>query len=450
MRDEEGEPASESSDSGASRERADARPRSGPLRRVVRVAVVDTGPLRRHRDYRLLYAGQSISFFGTMITSVAVPFQIYSMTHSSLAVGLLGLAEIVPILLLAFLGGALADAHDRRLLVSLTELSLAVMSGILIVNALLPHPALWVLYAAASGMAGLDALQRPSLDALLPRLVERDEIVAAGALNSLRGTAGMIAGPALGGVLVATVGLPATYGIDVATFAVSLLALHAMRAVPPPPDAERASVRRVLEGLRYARSRPELMGTYLIDMVAMFFGMPMALFPAIAAHEGGPGVLGLLYSAPAVGALIAASTSGWSHRVHRHGMAVVLSAIGWGLAIALFGLSPLPVALGFLALAGGADMLSGIFRSTIWNQTIPDSLRGRLASIELLSYSSGPTLGNLESGAVASIFNVRVSVVSGGILCVAGTVLMAALLPAFRHYDERSNVIGEPGRPPRA
>lgn len=450
MRDEEGEPASESSDSGASRERADARPRSGPLRRVVRVAVVDTGPLRRHRDYRLLYAGQSISFFGTMITSVAVPFQIYSMTHSSLAVGLLGLAEIVPILLLAFLGGALADAHDRRLLVSLTELSLAVMSGILIVNALLPHPALWVLYAAASGMAGLDALQRPSLDALLPRLVERDEIVAAGALNSLRGTAGMIAGPALGGVLVATVGLPATYGIDVATFAVSLLALRAMRAVPPPPDAERASVRRVLEGLRYARSRPELMGTYLIDMVAMFFGMPMALFPAIAAHEGGPGVLGLLYSAPAVGALIAASTSGWSHRVHRHGMAVVLSAIGWGLAIALFGLSPLPVALGFLALAGGADMLSGIFRSTIWNQTIPDSLRGRLASIELLSYSSGPTLGNLESGAVASIFNVRVSVVSGGILCVAGTVLMAALLPAFRHYDERSNVIGEPGRPPRA
>lgn len=450
MRDEEGEPASESSDSGASRERADARPRSGPLRRVVRVAVVDTGPLRRHRDYRLLYAGQSISFFGTMITSVAVPFQIYSMTHSSLAVGLLGLAEIVPILLLAFLGGALADAHDRRLLVSLTELSLAVMSGILIVNALLPHPALWVLYAAASGMAGLDALQRPSLDALLPRLVERDEIVAAGALNSLRGTAGMIAGPALGGVLVATVGLPATYGIDVATFAVSLLALRAMRAVPPPPDAERASVRRVLEGLRYARSRPELMGTYLIDMVAMFFGMPMALFPAIAAHEGGPGVLGLLYSAPAVGALIAASTSGWSHRVHRHGMAVVLSAIGWGLAIALFGLSPLPVALGFLALAGGADMLSGIFRSTIWNQTIPDSLRGRLASIELLSYSSGPTLGNLESGAVASIFNVRVSVVSGGILCVAGTVLMAALLPAFRHYDERSSVIGEPGRPPRA
>lgn len=413
--------------------------RFGLLRRAAQLAVVDTGPLRRHRDYRLLYAGQSISFFGTMITSVAVPFQIYSMTHSSLAVGLLGLAEIVPILLLAFLGGALADAHDRRLMVLLTELSLAVMSAILILNALLPHPALWVLYAAASGMAGLDALQRPSLDALLPRLVERDEIVAAGALNSLRGTAGMIAGPALGGVLVATAGLPATYGIDVATFAVSLIALRAMRAVPPPPDAERPSLRRVLEGLRYARSRPELLGTYLIDMVAMFFGMPMALFPAIAAHEGGAGVLGLLYSAPAVGALLAASTSGWSRHVHRHGVAVVLSAIGWGIAIALFGLSPiLPMALVFLALAGAADMLSGIFRSTIWNQTIPDSLRGRLASIELLSYSSGPTLGNLESGAVASIFNVRVSVVSGGVLCVAGTALMAALLPAFWRYDGRT------------
>lgn len=412
------------------------------LRRVLRLAVVDTAPLRRHRDYRLLYAGQSVSFFGTMITSVAVPFQVYALTHSSLAVGLLGLAEIVPILLLAFLGGALADAHDRRLLVRLTEFSLAVMSGVLIVNSLLPHPQLWVLYGAAAGMAGLDALQRPSLDALLPRLVDRDEIVAAGALNSLRGTAGMIAGPALGGVLVATVGLPLTFGIDLVTFAVSLVALQAMRAVPPPPDAERPSIRRVLEGLRYARSRPELLGTYLIDMVAMFFGMPMALFPALAAHEGGAGVLGLLYSAPAVGALIAASTSGWSRHVHRHGMAVVLSAIGWGIAIALFGLSPtLPVALVFLALAGAADMCSGIFRSTIWNQTIPDALRGRLASIELLSYSSGPTLGNLESGAVASLFNVRVSVVSGGILCVLGTVCMAALLPAFWRYDGRGRAI---------
>ncbi len=415
--------------------------RSRLLVRVLRLFVVDTGPLRRHRDYRLLYAGQSVSFFGTMITSVAVPFQIYALTHSSLAVGLLGLTEIVPILLLAFLGGALADAHDRRMMVLITELSLSVMSGILILNSLLPHPALWALYSVASAMAGLDALQRPSLDALLPRLVERDEIVAAGALNSLRGTAGMIAGPALGGVLVATAGLPVTYGIDVATFAVSLLALRTMRAVPPPPDAERPSLKRVLEGLGYARSRPELMGTYLIDMVAMFFGMPMALFPALAAHEGGPGVLGLLYSAPAVGALIAASTSGWSRHVHRHGLAVVFSAIGWGIAITLFGLSPsLPVALVCLGLAGAADMFSGIFRSTIWNQTIPDALRGRLASIELLSYSSGPSLGNLESGAIASVFNVRVSIVSGGILCVVGTALLAGLLPAFLRYDGRGPV----------
>jgi MFS family permease len=251
----------------------------------------------------------------------------------------------------------------------------------------------------------------------------------------------MIVGPALGGVLIASVGLPATYGVDVATFAVSLIALWMMRAAPPPADAEKASLRRIVEGLSYARSRPELMGTYLVDMVAMFFGMPMALFPALATRFGGPGVLGLLYAAPAVGSFLATATSGWSNHVHRHGLAVTLAAGSWGLAIVGFGLSPwLPLALVFLAGAGAADMISGLFRSTIWNQTIPDSLRGRLAGIELVSYSSGPALGDLESGVVASIFNVRVSVVSGGVLCVVGTVLLALALPAFVRYDNRTRL----------
>jgi MFS family permease len=375
-----------------------------------------------------------------MITSVALPYQVYLLTHSSLAVGLLGLVEIVPILLLAFLGGALADAHDRRRMVQLTEVSLALMSGVLMVNASLPHPQLWLVYVIAAALPGLDSLQTPSLSALLPRLVDHDEILAAGALNSLRGTVGMIAGPALGGILIALFGLSSTYGIDVATFAFSLVLLSRMRAVPPPPDAERPSLRRVVEGLRYARSRGELMGTYLIDMVAMFFGMPMALFPALATSYGGPKVLGMLYAAPAVGAFIATATSGWSSQVHRHGMAVILAAATWGIAIILFGLATaLPVALFFLALAGAADMLSGIFRSAIWNQTIPDALRGRLAGIELISYSSGPTLGNLESGAVASLFSVRASIVSGGILCVVGVALLSLALPVFRHYDHRTH-----------
>ncbi len=404
--------------------------------RFARLAAVDVGPLRRRRDFRLLFIGQGVSFFGSMITYVALPYQAYHITRSSLVVGLFGLAELIPILLLAFLGGALADAQDRRRMVQLTELAFAAISALLVANALLPRPHLWALYVAAAVMAGLDALQRPSLDALLPRLVERDEITAAGALSSLRMTIGMVAGPALGGVLIATAGLPGAYAVDVATFAVSLLALRLMRAVPPP-DAERPSLRRVVEGLRYARSRPELVGTYVVDMVAMFFGMPMTLFPALATHYGGAGVLGLLYAAPAVGSFVATATSGWAPRVHRHGLAVLLAAGAWGLAITAFGVvSSLPLALLFLALAGGADTISGLFRGTIWNKTIPDSLRGRLASIELVSYSSGPTLGNVESGVAAALFGLPAAVISGGVLCVAGVVLVGAALPAFRRYDD--------------
>ena len=407
--------------------------------RLVQSLAIDIGPLRRHRDFRLLFAGQVVSLFGTMITSVAVPYQIYELTHSSLAVGLLGLAELIPTLLFAFIGGALADARDRRQMVRATELALAGMAALLAVNARLSHPQLWALYALAAAIAGLDALQRPSLDAMLPRLVEREELPAAGALSSLHYNLGMVAGPATGGLLIAAVGVGGAYLVDVATFAASLVALAAMRAVPPPPGAERPSLGRVLEGLRYARGRPELLGTYGVDMVAMFFGMPTALFPALAPRYGGPAVLGLLYAAPAVGGLLAAVTSGWIGRVHRHGLGVLCAAAAWGLAITLFGLlQSLPAALLCLALAGGADEISGLFRMTIWNQTIPDALRGRLASIELLSYSSGPTLGNVESGLVAARFGVQTSVLSGGLLCLVGVGVLAALLPAFRAYDERA------------
>ncbi|MGI8825974.1 MAG: MFS transporter [Chloroflexota bacterium] len=402
------------------------------------MATLDVSPFRRHRDFRLLFIGQGITFFGSMITSVALPYQVYLLTRSSLAVGLLGVFQIGAILSLAFLGGALADARDRRMMVQLTEVALALMSAVLLVNTVLPHPQLVVLYAVATLATGLDALQRPSLDAILPRLVERDELMPAAALLSLRSTVGMIAGPALGGILIATIGLASTYAVDIVSFVLSLIALRAMRAVPPPPDAERPSIRRVVEGLRYARGRPELMGTYLVDMVAMFFGMPEALFPAIATHFGGAGVLGFLYAAPAVGSFVATGTSGWTKHVHRHGLAVIYAAFAWGVAITLFGfIRSLPIALFFLACAGAADMISGMFRSTIWNQTIPDALRGRLASIELVSYSSGPTLGNVESGAVASVFSVRTSVVSGGILCVIGVAVLGLALPKFRKYDAR-------------
>lgn len=404
------------------------------------MAAMDIGPLRRHRDFRLLFIGQAASFFGSMVTYVALPYQTFQLTHSTLAVGLLSLAEFVPLMIMAFLGGALSDAFDRRRMVQIAELGSGLGIGVLVVNALLPHPRTWVLFAVAPVLAALYGIFRPSLDAMVPRLVTKEELPAASALEGFRGTLGEIAGPALAGIIIATAGLPAAYAVDTATYGISLVALWFMRAIPPAPDAPPVSLRSIAEGVRYAWSRQELLGTYGVDMIAMFFGMPMALFPAIADNFGGADVLGLLYAAPAVGSLVATLSSGWVPRVHRHGMAVILAAALWGAAIVLFGFAEvLWLALIALAIAGGADMVSGIFRMTIWNQTIPDRLRGRLAGIEQVSYTSGPLLGNVEAGVLASLTSVRFSVVSGGVLCVVGVALAALALPAFRLYDARAS-----------
>ncbi|MFL6048845.1 MAG: MFS transporter [Gaiellales bacterium] len=407
--------------------------------RGVRKLTIDLGPLRRHRDFRLLTAAQAITFLGSMVTYVALPYQAYQLSGSSLVVGLLGLAELCPLLVTAFLGGALADARDRRRMLLLTELSFAGTSTVLLLNATLASPQLWLLFVVAAVMAGLDGLQRPSLEALTQRLVSRDEMPAAAAIGTLRFTIGEIGGPALGGVLIAVVGLPLTYAFDVATFAASLLLLQMMRAAPPPVADAKVSLHGILEGLHYAATRPVLLGTYAVDIVAMFFGMPNAIFPAFAHEFGGAGVLGLMYAAPAVGALAATLTSGWTGGTRRHGAAICFAAAGWGLAIAVVGLAPgLALVLAGLAVAGAADTVSGIFRTTVWNQTIPTELRGRLAGIEQVGYSTGPLAGNVEAGAAASLIGVRGSIVSGGVLCVIGVAVTAALLPAFWRYDARS------------
>ena len=254
-----------------------------------------------------------------------------------------------------------------------------------------------------------DALQRPSLEALIPRIVKAEQMPAVAALQAFRGSLAMVGGPALGGVLVVTFGPALAFSVDLFTFIVSLIALTLMQAVPPPPEADRPGIKSIIEGLRYARSRQELLGTYLVDMNAMFFGIPMALFPAIAESYGGASV-GFLYAAPAAGSLVMSLMLGWTKRVHRHGLAVGIAAACWGLAIIAFGFAGrLWLALLCLAVAGASDMISGVFRMIIWNQTIPDHLRGRLAGIELISYHTGPMLGNAESGIVASLFSIRTS-----------------------------------------
>jgi hypothetical protein len=398
---------------------------------------VDLTPLR-HRDYRLLFAAQLVSFFGSMVTYVALPYQVYALTHSSLAVGLLGLAELGPLLLTAFLGGALADAVDRRAMVLWTEVGLSLGSGLLMVNALLTRPHVWPLYLAAGLMSALSGLQRPSLDSLTPRLVDKDEIPAAASLSVFRGSLCMVAGPAVGGLLIGSFGVGSAYGADVVSYATSLLCFRLIRAIPPPEGAEPPSLRAIVDGFRYAWSRQELMGTYVVDFVAMVFGMPMALFPAIADGLGGVAALGPLYAAPAAGALVASLTTRWSPRVKRHGLAVMLAAAAWGSAIVAFGFArSLRPAFLFLAAAGWADAVSGIFRSTLWNTTIPDAMRGRLAGIEMVSYMSGPLLGHAEAGVVAALFGVQASVVSGGALCVVGVFVCGALLPGLVTYDAR-------------
>ncbi len=407
--------------------------------RWVAAVRMDTGPLRRHRDYRLLFFSGLVSYFGSAITMVAAPLQLKELTGSYVAVGLVGAAEFVPLVVFGLWGGAVADAVDRRTVVIVTEAAQLLLSAALVVNSLLPEPQVWVIYVVAVGAAAGSAVQRPSLDAMLPRLVPPEDQTAANALIGLQFDLGAIVAPALGGVLAAA-SMPAAYGTDVASFAVSLLLLKQVRRLPPGQHAARVSLAAVAAGVRYATGRRDLLGTYVVDVVAMSFAMPMALYPFLADELDAPWALGLLYSAGAVGSVLATLTSGWTARVHRHGLAIVLAATVWGAATALAGIAPgLWAVFACFALAGAADMISGIFRSTVWNQTIPDHLRGRLAGIELLSYSSGPAIGNARAGLMARAGGVRFSIGAGGLLCVGGVAVTAALLPAFLRYDSRTD-----------
>jgi MFS family permease len=403
--------------------------------------LIDLSPLRISRDYRLLFFGQLISAFGTAMTFVVVPVQVYQLTGSTLLVGLLSVAEFALILSMAFVGGAYADFIDKRRMLRLTEIGQTGVTILLVVNALWPRPQVWVLFVCAALHAGLAALQRPSFESLMQKIVPPELMSSISALNSLRWNVTTILGPSLAGIILARYGATVAYALDLLTFIASLTAVFLIRAVPKAAQTEaRPTLKSVGEGVQYAWRRKELLGTYLIDMNAMFFGMPTALFPAMAAHFGA-GTVGFFYAAPSVGALVATLTSGWTKKVHRHGLFVAIAAALWGVAIIGFGFAQnLTLALTCLGLAGAFDMISGVFRMTMWSQTIPHHLRGRLAALEMISYTSGPKLGDAEAGLVAALFGVKTSIVSGGILCVVGTVVISALIPQFLRYDGREGV----------
>lgn len=397
---------------------------------------LDVAPLKKYKDFRNLWSSGLISYLGSMITYVSIPFQIKEITHSYVAVGLSGAIELIPLIVFGLYGGLLADAIDRKKMLWATEAALMSLTSILLLNSLQIHPSLILIYIVTGLFAAVDGLQKPSAGAILPRIVEHADLPAASALMSMRFQFAVIVGPTIGGVLISTFSVSVGFAADIVSFLISLIFLSRVGSVPPLAHGEKPSLSGLFEGLRYALNRQDLLGTYLIDLAAMFFAMPNALFPFWADQLHAPRALGFLYAAGMVGALIVTLTSGWITNFKFHGRAIILAAIGWGGAIACAGLThSLPLVLLFLALAGASDMISGLFRSAIWNQTIPDQLRGRLAGIELLSYSVGPLAGQLRAASIASVTSLSFSVTSGGIICIFVVALLAGLLPKLRRYN---------------
>jgi len=407
----------------------------------------DLTPLRSSRDFRLLYISRTVTALGTQATEVALLVQARQLTGSTLAVGLLGAVEVVPLVVFGLYGGVLADRFDRRRLMVWCEAALGICAALLVLNALARRPAIWPLYAVTALMIAIYAVQRPSVDASIPRVIPRDQLTAASALLSMSQNVSVIAGTTLGGVLAAGPGPQFVYGLDVASFAVSFCFLFLVRPLPAATGEQTPAgpgLRRIADGLAYARRRPDLLGSYLADLAAMMLAYPNALFPFVAADLHAAWAVGLMFAAPSVGAITVTVLSGWMSRVRRHGLAIAASAAAWGLLIAGFGAAPdLGLALACLVLAGAADMVSGIFRDTLWNQTIPDTLRGRLAGVELLSYGVGPSVGQIRAGAVAGVTSPRFSLVSGGLLCVGAVGLVCVALPGFTGY--RAELAGGAG-----
>jgi MFS family permease len=411
----------------------------GRLQRLRRLAI-DVAPLRASRDFRLLWAGSVAAAIGSQFARVGLYVQVFDLTRSPAAVGLLGVSGLGGSLLGTVVGASFLDAHDRRTTLLWTQLAAAAVAGVLVAGALGGNPPLALLHGANAATWFLASIHGPARQAATPRLVGEELMPAAVALAQAGWQIASIVGPAAAGVLIAVSGPAAAYAVDLVSYLVLFGAAIAMRPLPPEPSPVRATGLPALrEGLQHVRRSRLLASTFVIDLVAMVFGMPAALFPVLAVErfDRGPEVVGLLFAAPAVGALVQTLTSGPITRLRRQGAAVIWAVAGWGAAIAAFGLvgDHLWWALGFLAIAGAADVVSAIFRSTILQVTVPDRLRGRLSSIFHVVVTGGPKLGDLEAGLVAALVSPAFSVVSGGIACIVGAGVVALAYPELRRYS---------------
>ena len=406
----------------------------------MRKYAIDLSPLKKYRDFKLLFTAGLFSYFGSMITFVALPFQVKELTGSFWAVGLIGVVEIIPLIVFGLYGGVLADYLDRKKMIWFTEFGTLIATSILLINSLQEKPSVILIFVIAAIFAALSGLKRPSQDAILPRLVNHDDLPSASALMSLRWQFGGIVGPSVGGIIIASYGAGAAYLVDCLTFVISLALIWQVRSVPPLDKSTPPSMAGLMEGLNYAFKRKDLLGTYVVDLAAMFLAMPMALFPFWADEIGAPYALGFFYSSITFGAVLVTLLSGWMRNYPHHGRAVIIGALGWGVAIVAAGSSnSLVLVITCLVIAGAFDQVSALFRGFIWNQSIPDELRGRLAGIEMLSYLLGPLGGQARAGGMAAMSSLRTSIVGGGLLCIGFVSLIAAVMPKFRSYDVRTN-----------
>jgi MFS family permease len=401
---------------------------------------IDLSPLRDSRDLRLLVLGNIVSGLGTQAALVALPFQLYTQTGSAFLTGLLGAVELVPLVAMALLGGALADRADRRRVLLLDQIALVAVAGALAAITFAPgDPAVPLLYALGGLLAGFGAVQNVTRSAILPNLVAPERLRSALALSFGLYQLTLVIGPGLGGLLIGALGVGAAYTADAVSCFAMVAAVVALAPQPPQSTEAHESIRRSIgDGLRFVRGNQALMGSFAIDLMAMTFGMPRALFPVLAVSVYGAGAAGtgLLYAAVSAGATVAALTTGWLEHARRLGLVVIWAVAIWGAAIAGAGLAgSLALAAALLAVAGAADSVSAVCRSTI-NQTVtPDAMRGRMSSVFSLVVTSGPRLGDVEAGAVAGLAGPRFSVASGGLACVAGTLAIMVAFPALLRYD---------------